>query len=259
MKILAISDLHQAPSKWKDLVKICQIDKVDVVAIAGDLFPKDTSISMQAIFMPKIIKYAKKIKETGAKLILMLGNDDNQRIIPMMEKADQDGIFYYVGEKVIEIDGQEFVGMPYIPDYPFGYKFWCRGDSNENIRLDPLQFSDPLLINDDNKFYTIEDYPSYLRQQRKISEVLIDLASKVKNIKRSIWLIHAPPANLDLDICASGNKVGSQAILKFIKENQPLLTIHGHIHEAPYYNGHIWFKRVDKTICVQSGQIEYKL
>jgi len=259
MKILATSDLHQAASNWHDLVKICQKDKFDIVAIAGDLFPKDKSITSQASFMPKIIKYANKIKDTGAKLILMLGNDDNQRLIPLMEKAHEDGIFYYIGEKVIEIDGQEFIGMPYVPDYPFGYKFWCRGDSNENIRIDPVQYCDPLLVNDNNEMTTIEDYPAYLKHHKKISEVLQYLSWQVKNINKSIWLIHAPPANLDLDICGRGVKVGSEAILKFIKDNQPLVTIHGHIHEAPNYNGHVWFKRVDKTICIQAGQMEFKL
>ena len=107
MKILATSDIHQAASKWKDLVKICQNTQFDIIAIAGDLFPKDTSITGQASFLPKIIKYAKKIKDTGAKLVLMLGNDDNQRIVPMMEKASQDGLLYFISEKVVEIKSKE--------------------------------------------------------------------------------------------------------------------------------------------------------
>lgn len=259
MKILATSDLHQAGSKWKDLVKVCQDNKFDVVAVAGDLFPKNTTIPGQAVFMPKIVKYANKIKDTGAKLVIMLGNDDNQRIIPLMEKADQDGLFHYVSEKVIDIAGHEFVGMPYVPDYPFGYKFWCRGETNDNLRIDPIQLCDPLLIDKDNKMQTIVDYPSYLRSQKKISEVLTDLQGKVKNINKSIWLIHAPPSGLNLDVCARGEKVGSHAVLDFIKHSQPLLTIHGHIHECPNYNGHVWFNKVDKTICVQNGQIDYSL
>lgn len=259
MKILATSDIHQASSKWKDLVKICQNTQFDIIAIAGDLFPKDTSITGQATFLPKIIKYANKIKETGAKLVLMLGNDDNQRIVPMMENADKDGLLYFVSDRVIEIDGQEFVGMPYVPDYPFGYKFWCRGETNDNLGISPVQYCDPLLINEDNKMITIQDYSAYLREKKKIWDVLTDLKDKVKNMSKSIWLIHAPPANLNLDVCASGHRVGSQAVLKFIKENQPLLSIHGHIHESPNYNGYVWFNRVDKTICVQSGQMDYSV
>ena len=260
MKILATSDLHQAGSKWKDLVKVCQENPFDIVAIAGDLFPKDRDITAQASFMPKIIKYAKKINETGAKIVVMLGNDDNQRIIPMMEKADKEGIFHYISEKVIEIDGHEFIGMPYVPDYPFGYKFWCRGETNDCLRIDPLQYCNPpLLVNDNNKMVGIPDYRAYLIEKKKIWDVLMDLKEQVKNMNKSIWLIHAPPSNLNLDICAHGAKVGSQAILKFIKENQPLLTIHGHIHECPNYNGHVWFNRVDKTICIQAGQMDYSL
>jgi len=259
MKILATSDIHQAPSKWKDLIKVCQTNPFDIIIIAGDLFPKDTRITDQAQFFPKIIKYAKKIKDTGAKLVLMLGNDDNQRIIPMMEKADQDGLLHFVSEKVIEIDGHEFIGMPYVPDYPFGYKFWCRGETSSDLRMSSIQYCDPLLVNDQNKMTTIQNYAVYLREKKKIWDVLMDLKDQVKNMSKSIWLIHAPPSNLNLDVCANGHRVGSHAVLKFIKENQPLLTIHGHIHESPHYNGYVWFNNVEKTICVQSGQIDYRV
>jgi uncharacterized protein len=52
-------------------------------------------------------------------------------------------------------------------------------------------------------------------------------------MSRSIWLIHEPPAYLGFDHCATGDKVGSPLVYKFISDHQPLLTIHGHIHEAP--------------------------
>ena len=63
MKIIATSDVHQMISKWKELVKVCKKEKHDVVAIAGDNFPKDTYITGQMSFMPHLVKYAKNIKE----------------------------------------------------------------------------------------------------------------------------------------------------------------------------------------------------
>ena len=259
MKILATSDIHQMISKWKDLVKTCQKEKFDVVAIAGDLLPKDTYITGQLPFIKHLRKYAKQIQDTGAKVIIALGNDDNQNIIPEMTKAHDEGLWYYVPEKIVEIDGYEFACMPYVPDYPFGYKYWCRGESKECLRIDPQQFTDPVVVNKNNEFEIIKDYPSYLKQNKTIWDSLTDTAKLVKNINKSIWLIHAPPANLNLDVCSHGAKVGSYSVLKFIKEYQPLLTIHGHIHESPEYNGHQWKHTENNTLCIQGGQVGFKL
>ena len=259
MKILATSDIHQMTSKWKQMVKICQKEKFDVVALAGDLLPKDEYIVAQLPFIKHMRKYAQQIKNTGAKIVIVLGNDDNQNMIPEMEKANDEGLWFYIPEKVVEIDGYEFAAMPYVPDYPFGYKFWCRGEYKDNLRIDPIQHCDPVLVDENNNFKTIENYPKYLAEHKTIWDSLVDTAAKVKDIKKSIWLIHAPPANLFLDVCARGVRVGSNAVHEFIVKYQPFITIHGHIHESPEYNGHKWRQYEGKTMCIQGGQIGFDL
>lgn len=255
MKIIATSDVHQMISKWKELVNVCKKDKPDVVAIAGDNFPKDTYITGQTTFMPHLIKYAKKIKEAGTEIVIILGNDDNQNLIPNMEQEDKNGLWHYIPEKVVEIGGYEFAAMPWVPDYPFGYKYWCRGEFHDKLRIDPQQFTDPVLVNSNNKFEIIKDYKEYLKSKKTIWQSLKDTASLVKDIKKSIWLIHCPPSNVNLDVCSHGARVGSGAILRFIKEYQPLLTIHGHIHESPRYANNQWKHKEDNTLCIQGGQL----
>jgi len=259
MKILAVTDIHQMISKWKELVKVCQNEKFDVVAVAGDLFPKDTYIEGQLSFLPNFKKYLTKIKNTGAEIVLILGNDDNQNAIPEVEQYSKDGLIHYIPNNVIEIDGYEFAAMPYVPDYPFGYKFWCHAEFKDAMRIDPQQFTDPVLINKDNKFEIIKDYKAYLQSKISIYDALVETESKVKNIEKSIWLVLCPPSQLMLDICAHGARVGSDAVLKFIEEYHPLITIHGHIHESPEHNGHKWFQHHDGTLCIQGGQVGYDL
>jgi Icc-related predicted phosphoesterase len=65
--------------------------------------------------------------------------------------------------------------------------------------------------------------------------------------------MHMPPANLGLDHCMNGDKVGSRAIHEFIKKKQPLLTLHGHIHESPDVSGK-WQAKLGETLCIQPGQ-----
>jgi Icc-related predicted phosphoesterase len=49
--------------------------------------------------------------------------------------------------------------------------------------------------------------------------------------------------------------VGSKALRNKIIEEQPILTLHGHIHEAPRKSGR-WVEEIGKTISVNPGQGE---
>jgi uncharacterized protein len=115
------------------------------------------------------------------------------------------------------------------------------------------------LINGNNQIEEIPDLQSYLKGKLSIIKSLEMMASEVKNMSRSIWLIHEPPAYLGFDHCATGDKVGSPLVFKFISDYQPLITIHGHIHEAPRFNGGIWAARVGQTTSTQAGQLDDRL
>jgi Icc-related predicted phosphoesterase len=47
--------------------------------------------------------------------------------------------------------------------------------------------------------------------------------------------------------------VGSIAIKQFIEEKQPLLTLHGHIHESARITGS-WKERIGNTFCFSAAR-----
>ena len=80
--------------------------------------------------------------------------------------------------------------------------------------------------------------------------------------ERAILDLHVPPLDSGLDVCpeldenlkivARGGQVlmkpvGSSAVRAVIERVQPLLTVHGHIHESP---GHV---RIGRTLCINAG------
>jgi Icc-related predicted phosphoesterase len=92
------------------------------------------------------------------------------------------------------------------------------------------------------------------------------MASMLKDVKNSIFNFHCPPFGTGLDTAPKLDKdlrpvvvtgellkipVGSTAVLKSIEEYQPLVGMHGHIHESP---GEVM---VGKTICFNAGS-EYQ-
>ncbi len=218
--------------------------------------PKDQGILNQLSYVPYLRESASAIKEGGAELVLILGNDDNQHVIPEMEKGDKEGLWHYVADRVKEVRGYEFCGCPWIRDYPFGYKYWVAAESEEDLFMEPFQLGPPVIINQDNAIEEMLDSKAYLLGKPSIAASLESMAMRVKDISKSIWLVHQPPVNLDFDLCGSGARVGSPAVYNFLSAKQPLLSIHGHIHEAPEVNGNIWAKKLGQTMCIQAGQPE---
>ncbi len=259
MKVIALADVHQSKNHWKMLEKAVREIRPDLVLIAGDLLPKYDGILAQLSFVPQLKEHAGKIKNLSAELVLMLGNDDNQLVIPEMEKGDNEGLWHYAADRVKKIMGYEFCGCPWIRDYPFAYKYWVAPDSVEKIFIDSIQLGPPAIINNRNEIENIYDFKAYLKNKLSVKESLETMANKVNNLAHSIWLIHDPPINMGFDLCATGDKVGSPVVYRFLLERQPLLSIHGHIHEAPAFNGGIWAGYIGKTLCIQAGQFENKL
>jgi len=75
-------------------------------------------------------------------------------------------------------------------------------------------------------------------------------------VEKTIFLFHSPPYKSNLDRADLDDKmvdhapidvhVGSIAIQRFIKKKQPLLTLHGHVHESTRITGY-WKERFGKT------------
>ena len=65
--------------------------------------------------------------------------------------------------------------------------------------------------------------------------------------------MHSPPFGTRLDLIQGRKHSGSQSITAFIERNQPLLTLHGHIHESPELSG-AYSDRIGETVCINPGQ-----
>ncbi|MDD2695017.1 MAG: hypothetical protein PHD58_03730 [Anaerolineales bacterium] len=95
-----------------------------------------------------------------------------------------------------------------------------------------------------------------------LAQKLDELAAMIENPERAILAIHVPPYESSLDTCpeldknlkivtAGGQVVtksaGSPAVRTMIEKVQPMLTLHGHIHESPGYT------RIGRTLCINAG------
>jgi Icc-related predicted phosphoesterase len=96
----------------------------------------------------------------------------------------------------------------------------------------------------------------------ELFERLDALARQVRDPRRAIFMIHVPPFDSGLDTApildenlrptiSAGDvlrgPVGSTAVRRIIEEYQPVLAVHGHIHES---GGE---RKIGKTVCINPG------
>lgn len=71
--------------------------------------------------------------------------------------------------------------------------------------------------------------------------------------EKYIFVCHCPPSSVGLGNIDKDTDVGSNALYKWIETTQPLLTLHGHIHESPQVTGYHTAK-IGHTTVHQPGQ-----
>jgi len=253
MKLLYVTDIHGIEWKHNKIFEIASSSKMDVVINGGDMLPFKGNLLHQDKFITGFLdKYFSRFESKGIYFLGLLGNDDLGIFDDLFQKTcDKYSYVVNIAQTRFQIESSkyEFIGMNWVTDLPFGLK--------DRVRKDTKDFKHPKQIGKQylstlNGFKKLEDWLSYTETLPTIEDELRNLVRPF-NMSNTIYIIHNPPANLDLDITHDGQKVGSKAEYEFLKENQPKLSIHGHIHESPGISGR-WYSHLGKTICIQPGQ-----
>lgn len=261
MKLLLTSDMHQWIPKWDRLVAAVEAARPRFVLIAGDLLPKQGDVRNQAAFFPDMRRHLSAMARVGPITVLTyLGNDDAHVLEPLLDQLEADGCCINLNGRVHREAGLVFCGMNRVRDYPFGYKHWCAPDG-EYVACPEQYCGQGLTFDEDGNWVRLDDLVAYLTSKPSIGDELQRLATQLAagEIARSVWMVHQPPAELGMDICGDGQRVGSPALTRFITEHQPLLGCSGHIHESPYQPGGRWYARAGNTVWLQPGQIDRSL
>jgi Icc-related predicted phosphoesterase len=161
-----------------------------------------------------------------------------------------------------------------------GIKCIMTGGNDDLPEVDSVLDSSNYVINSDRKVVRLTDAYEMLTigesnmtpwkcprdvSEEKLGELINSLASKAENIQNCIFNLHVPPKDSTLDtammldssvdppkVAMKGGQpvtagVGSTAVRECIEKYQPLLGLHGHIHES---RGVV---NVGRTVCVNPG------
>lgn len=102
---------------------------------------------------------------------------------------------------------------------------------------------------------TPREYP-----EERLADRIRELAEQIEDMDKAIFNIHVPPYNSGLDSApelvdatrtrrggAIMQSVGSRAVREAILEYQPMLSLHGHIHESR------GVQQLGRTVCINPG------
>ncbi len=232
MEILYLTDAHGNVESYVSALAIAAKKDIDNIIFGGDTAPNflDSTLlddrrssnsienyrKQQALFTKNILLgvFRKFKKHNPEKNIyIMPGNDDAKEIIEILNKAEKKNILKQMHGKIHKLGDYSIYGYSFVNPTPFFLKDWEKSEKEINKDLSMITGM---------------------------------------GMKKTIMAFHAPPFASNLDVLHSGEHVGSIAIRKFIENNQPLLTLHGHIHESPKMSGAIK-DRIGKTLCINPG------
>ena len=251
MNCIFVSDLHGKNKRYARLFQIIIKEKPDAVFLGGDLLPNQFTLdsNMDEFIEEKIFSNIRKIKKNIDKEIrffIILGNDDPRVFEKKFLDADNEGLIDYVHNKTVNFADMFVTGYAFVPPTPFHLKDW--------EKYDVSQYVDVGVISPEEGIRTVDVSEDKIRYET-ITEDLKKL-SKNDLMGKTIFLFHSPPYDSYLDRADLDGKlvdhapidvhIGSIAIQRFIKKKQPLLTLHGHIHESARLTG-FWNERFGKT------------
>jgi hypothetical protein len=169
---------------------------------------------------------AERLANSGIKMYLTGGNDDPLEFEDVLKSFKSDCVYDPEGE-VVDIDGKhEMISCGYTNSTPWKL---------------PRDIS-----------------------EEELKERIDRVASNVKDLGNCIFNLHCPPFNSGLDMAPALDEnlepkvdpmrggvkfipVGSTSVRKAIEKYQPLVSLHGHIHESR------GIRKIGRTVCINPG------
>ncbi|MDD5361345.1 MAG: metallophosphoesterase [Ignavibacteria bacterium] len=262
LNCLFVSDLHGHSKRYDKLFKTILEEKPGIVLIGGDLYPNAYISRIESLihgndfiadfFIPRLQELKNSLLDKYPSIYIILGNDDAGNSAGEIVECEKLNLLKYINQKTIEEDGYYFTGYSFVPPTPFRLKDWEKYDVSRYI--------DPGCVSPEEGMRTIAVDASVIRYST-IQEDL-EAFTPDRDFGKSVFLFHSPPYDTNLDYADLEGKfvdyvpldchTGSIAIRRFIEKYQPLLTLHGHIHESTRLTGS-WKEKIGNTICFNAA------
>lgn len=257
-----VSDLHGRVESYRKLFSFIRQEGPRAVFIGGDLLPSglllfgnsrfSQSNFLDGFLLPELRILRDMLKKNYPQFFLILGNDDARSEEEAFCRNEKENLWQYMHLRKTEFEIYSIYGYSCVPPTPFALKDW--------ERYDVSRFLDPGAIPPEEGRFSVA-LPENESNFPTIQEDLEKLAG-LDALTQAIFLFHSPPYQTHLDRAALDGRlvdnapldvhVGSIAIRRFIETRQPLVTLHGHVHESARLTGS-WQEKIGRTFCFSAA------
>ncbi len=264
VKFIFTADLHGNIVQYNKLFNFAKQENIDLVILGGDLTPKDEKrrsvVGQRNFILKELFPLIQNIqKQNPLQIALIMGNDDYKANHYLFEENQEKIGFHLIDEIPFEYGEYIFAGYTYVPYTPFQWKDWEKRDLHTETDVsfrEDTRIEGFISQGDDNKV------PYSIYETMMDNAIDLELSAKYGklNPKKLVLITHAPPYNTVCDYTAIKQNdtviykhVGSRGVLEFIKKYQPLLTLHGHIHDAAELSKNFYEKIGETTVVTVSN------
>lgn len=289
MRVFFATDIHGSEICFKKFLNAPKYYKVDVLILGGDITGK---------FVVPIVRRgdAFRCRFMGEDWILR-----SEEELKSLEQRirDMGGYFFHVdedGKKELEANPEKLREMfdqlmlervrSWVKTAEerlkgLNVKLYVTGGNDDSYSVDKILRSSQAIIDPDGEVVDLNGDVEMISLSQvnmtpwkcprdvpdeELGRRINELASKVRDVRKTIFNLHAPPYGSGLDVAPrldasvtppkvvttqAGevvlDNVGSRAVRDAIERHQPMLGLHGHVHESR------GVAKIGRTICLNPG------
>lgn len=247
-----VTDLHGHTDRYEKLFDAIEAEAPRAVFLGGDLLPHFANTLagpddlIRDFVAPGLETLKLEMADRYPDVFVIMGNDDLRVDEIAVREVAQRKLWHYIHGQRATLGGFAVYGYACVPPTPFLLKDW--------ERYDVSRYTPPGSVSPEEGRRSVAVEPRDIRYST-IAKDLDELAGE-GDLSDAVFLFHTPPHETHLDRVALDGKmidhvpldlhVGSIAVRRFIQKRQPLVTLHGHIHESTRLTGH-WRDRIGRT------------
>ncbi len=259
---LFASDLHGCEDRYDKLFALVLSERPAAVFLGGDLLPSGAlrfarsapggEDFLAGFLLPRLNSLRRELGDGYPRFFLILGNDDPRSQEAALIRREKEGLWQYLHGRKLSLGPYAVYGYACVPPTPFALKDW--------ERYDVSRFVDPGCVPPEDGRFSCEvaaedkGFPTIQQDLEKLAG-----SDRLEN---ALFLFHSPPYQTALDRAALDGRqvdgapldvhVGSIAVRRFIEARQPLVTMHGHVHESPRLTGY-WRETIGRSHCFSAA------
>ncbi len=255
-RCLFASDLHGHLDRYDKLLAAADVERPAAVLLGGDLLPHAFGGGggdfLRDRLRPRLAALRRRLGTAYPRVLVILGNDDPRIEVNAINELASEGLLEHLHLRRTRLGAFTVLGYACVPPTPYLLKDWERWDVSRHL--------EPGSVSPEEGYRSVPADPSDVR----FGTIARDLAELVAGTDpgHDVMLFHAPPHDTALDRAPLDGQryehvpldvhIGSIAIRRFIEVHQPLVTLHGHVHESARLTGS-WRDTIGRTLLFSAA------